>query len=196
MAKQNVFSAKIGLEKENVPTKYVNIPIILRGEDLYLKSGQNGLLTENAAGAMFDGFKIDHEDCFVEESDSEKLKHYVIKTNRFHELYRSDIVQIWDQHKDDTNPWEYKQNFYLRKTVLWKKPQEEEKYPPALLDDRQFDTGTISFEILFQKAENQLDFHMYWSSSRDNIQISLSPTKIKIVQHENGEPNVLFNGKI
>jgi len=62
VAKQNVFSAKIGLEKENVPSKYVNIPIILRGEDLYLKSGQNGLLTENTAGAMFDGFKIDHED--------------------------------------------------------------------------------------------------------------------------------------
>lgn len=131
--KQNAFSAKIGIEKDDVASKYSNIPIILKGEDLYLKSGQNGLATENTAGAMFDSFFIDHEDCHLDEFDQDKAKKYVVKTNRFHELYKNDINFIWEQHKDDTNPWEYKKNFFLRKAALWKTSIKDEKFPPAFL---------------------------------------------------------------
>lgn len=34
-----MFVAKFGLEKADVPSKYKTLPAILKGEDLYIKSG-------------------------------------------------------------------------------------------------------------------------------------------------------------
>jgi hypothetical protein len=39
-----------------------------------------GLMTENVQGSMFDNFKVDHEDCFVDPFDSDKAKKYKVKT--------------------------------------------------------------------------------------------------------------------
>jgi hypothetical protein len=103
--------AKLGLEKDNNPGKYSNIPKVLKGEDLYLKSGQMGLLTDNIQGAMFDSYKIDHVDCFIDPFDSDKAKKFTVRTNRFHETYKNDIKLIWEENIKETNFWIYKENF-------------------------------------------------------------------------------------
>lgn len=195
-AKQNLFQAKFGIEKDNVGTKYNNLPIVLRGEDLYLKSGSVGLLTENCSGSMFDSFRVTPEDCFNDDFDEDKVRKFKVHTNRFHETYTTDIEQVWSQHKNDNNPWEYKDNMFNEKTIFWKKVDEEEKYPPAFLINKNFDTGTVSFKLLFQKNESMLDLHLLWSSMKDNVQISITPFKIKITNHDNGQPISLYNGKI
>lgn len=45
--KQNLFIGKLGQEKKDTYTKYQNIPVVIKGEDLYLKSGASGLMTDN-----------------------------------------------------------------------------------------------------------------------------------------------------
>lgn len=45
---------------------------------------------------MFDNYKVNHEDCFVDPFDTDKAKRYKVKTNRFYEQYKSDISIIWD----------------------------------------------------------------------------------------------------
>jgi len=195
-AKQNLFQAKFGIEKDNVATKYNNLPVVLRGEDLYLKSGSVGLLTENCSGSMFDSFRVTPEDCFNDDFDEDKVRKFKVHTNRFHETYATDIEQVWSQHKNDNKPWEYKNNMFNEKTIFWKQVDEEEKFPPAFLINKNFDTGTVSFRLLFQKNESMLDLHLLWSSMKDNVQISITPFKIKITNHDNGQPISLYNGKI
>ena len=50
--KQNLFVVKMDLETSN--TDYMNLPVVLKGEDLYLKSGNIALFTDNASGSYFD----------------------------------------------------------------------------------------------------------------------------------------------
>lgn len=46
-------------------------PTLLRGEDLYLKSGGVALYTENAKNSYFDDFKAEQVDCFQDPFDPE-----------------------------------------------------------------------------------------------------------------------------
>jgi hypothetical protein len=90
-----MFTAKFAIEKDNVPSKYNSLPIVVKGEDLYLRSGSVGLMTENCSGSMFDNYKVEPEDCFVDNFDPDKVKKYKVRTSRFHETFNSDISQIW-----------------------------------------------------------------------------------------------------
>ena len=72
------------------------MPEVLRGEDLYLKSGSVALLTDNAFGTLFDKLNVIHTDCTPDPFDSEKAIEYKIITNRFHELYKIDINILWE----------------------------------------------------------------------------------------------------
>lgn len=145
VVKQNVFVVKFGLEKVDTPSKYSNAPVVLKGEDLWIKSGSSGVMTDMVQGAMFDNYSVQHEDCFVDPFDSDKAKQYTVHTNRFHELYRNDLSLIWEQDSDDGTPWLYKENYFGKKMCLYRKPAEVEKVDPTVLIDKVFDTGTIAF---------------------------------------------------
>jgi hypothetical protein len=134
---------------------------------------------------MFDNFKIDHEDCYVDPFDSDKAKRYKVRTNRFHELYKNDINLIWQQSPKDNNPWVYKENFLGKKFAFYRKPDETDKAPPALLINKVFDIGTIAFSVLFSKPDAILFTFLYYTSSKENFAVSISANKIKIVHIEN-----------
>lgn len=70
-------------------------PILLRGEDLYLRSGSFALTTDNAKNTYFDGVKIWPIDCFVDPFDPEQAIHYKVKTNRFRDMFVNDISLVW-----------------------------------------------------------------------------------------------------
>lgn len=64
----------MGLEKSPPGNKYGNAALVLRGEDLWIKSGSSGLQTDMVKGAMFDFYKVTHEDCYVDPFDSDTAK--------------------------------------------------------------------------------------------------------------------------
>ena len=55
--KQNLFVVLMDLETTNID--YNNLPEVLKGECLYLKSGYIALFTDNSRGNFFDNIKID-----------------------------------------------------------------------------------------------------------------------------------------
>lgn len=169
---------------------------MLKGEDLYIKSGMMGLMTDNVQGAMFDEYKIDHVDCFVDPFDPEKVKQYKVRTNRFHETYKNDINLVWEQSPDSTNPWVYKESYKSKKMALFRKPEDDEKLRPALLFKQNFDIGSMAFQVLFTKAESVLFTYFYYSSVKDTFILSLSPYKLKVTHVENNVPTVLISAKM
>lgn len=194
--KQNLFSAAFGLEKSNVPTKYKNLPKLLKGEDLHIKSGQVGLMTDNAQGTMFDNFRVDHEDCFVDPFDSDRAKRYKVRTNRFIELYKNDVNQVYEQNPNETNNWLYKDNHFGRKNCLWRRPADNEKLLPALLSNKVFDIGTVAFALLLSKPETVFFTYLFYTSQRNTFVVSISASKIRITQIENNQPQILLSQKI
>ncbi len=68
-----------------------NAPIVLRAEDLYIKSGAIALTTDNSKGNFFDNFKVESLVCFQDPFDSDKATHYNVITNRYKEKYLGNI---------------------------------------------------------------------------------------------------------
>jgi hypothetical protein len=85
---------------------------------------------------------------------------------------------------------------FNEKFIMFKKVDKDEKVPPAFLENKNFETGTIAFKLLFQSNESILDLVVFWSSAKENVVLAFTPTKLKITNHENGNPNTLYNGKI
>ncbi len=68
---------------------------MLKGDDLYIKSGKIALTTDNALDTYFDSFKVEPLPCYVDPFDPETAVKYLVDTNRFRDKYRSDISLIW-----------------------------------------------------------------------------------------------------
>jgi len=79
-----------------------------------------------------------------------------------------------------------------KKFAFYRKPDETDKAPPALLINKVFDIGTIAFSVLFSKPDAILFTFLYYTSSKENFAISISANKIKIVHIENNQPNSLL----
>lgn len=119
--------------------------IVLRGEDLYLKSGYVGLQTDYTRDAYFTDFSIEPLACFQDPYEPEWAEKYQVKTNRYHELYFANIDQIWEQPENAENRWIYKKNYFGRKEVLYHKMEKDKVSHGIYLMNKVFDIGTVQF---------------------------------------------------
>jgi len=196
LVKQNVFVAKLALEKSPPGDKYGNAPVILKGEDLWIKSGSTGLQTDMVKGAMFDAYKVTHEDCFVDPFDSDTAKQYLVKTNRYHELYKNELSLIYEQGETDPSPWVFKENFFAKKQVFYRKPIENEKVEVTTMIDKVYDTGSITYQVWLGKPDAVLEKYIYYSNKGNSIVVVIKLNNIKLVHFENFSAQVIFSGTL